>query len=121
MIFITHNSVSITHNSKYVGSTSMVEKCVCHHYFMISQTHKHPPWLPPFPLSPLLHNFTSSTSFAAAIPEKDEGKKKNGDRRWVEKVGDWRLVKGSIKINIAGLRRWEIDADQRHYTLKDQH
>ena len=29
MISITHNSISITHNSKYVGST--IEKCVWHH------------------------------------------------------------------------------------------
>ena len=32
MISITHNSVSITHNSKYVGST--IEKCVWYHNFV---------------------------------------------------------------------------------------
>ena len=36
-------------------------------------------------------------------------------------VGDRHWVKGSIKINTAGLRRWEIGADQCHYTSEDQH
>ena len=59
-------------------------------YFTISQTHKHPPWLPPSPSPLLLHDFTSSTSLAEAIPKKDEWKKKKK-----KEIG-------------AGLRRWEF-------------
>ena len=48
-------------------------------YFTISQTHKHPPWLPPSPLLLLLHDFLSSTSLTTAILEKKRKRERQID------------------------------------------
>ena len=106
-------------------------------YFTISQTHKHPPWLPSSPSLLLLHNFMRSTSLAEAVPEKDKWKKKKKKRRdwcWVEKVGvheldlprhscskERRKKKKRKKEIGTGLRRWKIGANRCYYTSKDQH